>query len=171
RPDSHASLRSWACSPRGPTAWCHAASWSTRYGESSLRPALRAVSIRTLRACGGSWTRTCRGALRTGRGVRPPGCSSRRAAATCSGSILAPSTAPSSSSVRARLVACERATAEALQVYQDARERLAEDLGIDPGGELTTIHRQLLAMDPALAGHAETRETTSVSPRAAPPPA
>jgi DNA-binding SARP family transcriptional activator len=61
--------------------------------------------------------------------------------------------------------------AEALQVFQDARERLAEDLGIDPGGELTTIHRQLLAMDPALAGHAETRETTSVSPRAAPPPA
>jgi DNA-binding SARP family transcriptional activator/Tfp pilus assembly protein PilF len=61
--------------------------------------------------------------------------------------------------------------AEALQVFQDARERLAEDLGIDPGGELTTIHGQLLAMDPALAGHAETRETTSLSARAASPPA
>jgi len=65
--------------------------------------------------------------------------------------------------------------AEALQVFQDARERLAEDLGIDPGGELTTIHRQLLAMDPALDGHAESRETTSPSPptmlRAAAPPA
>ena len=42
--------------------------------------------------------------------------------------------------------------AEALQVFQDARERLAEDLGIDPGDELSRIHGQLLAMDPALAG-------------------
>jgi DNA-binding SARP family transcriptional activator/tetratricopeptide (TPR) repeat protein len=40
--------------------------------------------------------------------------------------------------------------AEALQVFHDARERLAEDLGIDPGNELTRIHQQLLAMDPAL---------------------
>ena len=42
--------------------------------------------------------------------------------------------------------------AEALQVFRDARERLAEDLGIDPGSELTRIHRQLLAMDPELDG-------------------
>jgi len=40
--------------------------------------------------------------------------------------------------------------AEALHVFHEARERLVEDLGIDPGAELTRIHRQLLAMDPAL---------------------
>ena len=44
--------------------------------------------------------------------------------------------------------------AEALRVFGETRERLAEDLGIDPGGELTRIHRQLLAMDPALDGPA-----------------
>jgi DNA-binding SARP family transcriptional activator/tetratricopeptide (TPR) repeat protein len=45
--------------------------------------------------------------------------------------------------------------ADALQVFHEARERLAEDLGIDPGGELTHIHRQVLTMDPALDGPAE----------------
>jgi DNA-binding SARP family transcriptional activator/tetratricopeptide (TPR) repeat protein len=40
--------------------------------------------------------------------------------------------------------------AEALRVFREARERLAEDLGLDPGVELTRIHQQLLAMDPAL---------------------
>ena len=42
--------------------------------------------------------------------------------------------------------------AEALGVFRDVRERLAEDLGIDPGIELTSIHQRLLAMDPALGG-------------------
>ena len=42
--------------------------------------------------------------------------------------------------------------AEALRVFDATRKRLAEDLGIDPSGELTRIHRQLLAMDPALDG-------------------
>jgi len=40
--------------------------------------------------------------------------------------------------------------AEALQVFRNARERLAEDLGIDPGSELTRIHQQVLAMDAGL---------------------
>jgi len=40
--------------------------------------------------------------------------------------------------------------ADALGVFRDARERLAEDLGIDPGVELSRVHQQLLAMDPAL---------------------
>jgi len=61
--------------------------------------------------------------------------------------------------------------AEALQVFHDARERLAEDLGIDPGGELTRIHGQLLAMDPALAGHPSDTEVTYLRPQASPPPA
>lgn len=60
--------------------------------------------------------------------------------------------------------------AEALQAFHDARERLAEDLGIDPGDELTRIHRQLLAMDPALAGQGG-GETAVLPPQAAPPPA
>ncbi len=42
--------------------------------------------------------------------------------------------------------------AEALRVFGETRMRLAEELGIDPGGELARIHRQLLAMDPALDG-------------------
>jgi DNA-binding SARP family transcriptional activator/Tfp pilus assembly protein PilF len=61
--------------------------------------------------------------------------------------------------------------AEALQVFHHARERLAEDLGIDPGSELTQIHRQLLAMDPALAGRARPGEITLMAPHAAPSPA
>ncbi|HEX3715558.1 MAG TPA: BTAD domain-containing putative transcriptional regulator, partial [Trebonia sp.] len=40
--------------------------------------------------------------------------------------------------------------AEALRAFHDARERLAEDLGIDPGTELARIHQRVLAMDPAL---------------------
>jgi phosphoglycerate dehydrogenase-like enzyme/DNA-binding SARP family transcriptional activator/Tfp pilus assembly protein PilF len=40
--------------------------------------------------------------------------------------------------------------AEALRVFHDARERLAEDLGIDPGIELAKVHQRVLSMDPAL---------------------
>jgi len=61
--------------------------------------------------------------------------------------------------------------AEALQAFQEARERLAEELGIDPGSELTQIHRQVLAMDAALDGPAEPAAVTlaASSPQAAQP--
>ena len=42
--------------------------------------------------------------------------------------------------------------AEALQVFYDIRDRLGQDLGIDPGSELNQIHQQVLALDPALDG-------------------
>ena len=62
--------------------------------------------------------------------------------------------------------------AEALQVFQEARQQLAEDLGIDPGDELTRIHRQMLAMDPALATEpalgGQPGGSTTLLPRSAP---
>jgi DNA-binding SARP family transcriptional activator/Tfp pilus assembly protein PilF len=47
------------------------------------------------------------------------------------------------------LYRCER-HAEALRVFQDARRVLADELGIDPGTDLSRIHQQVLTMDPAL---------------------
>ena len=41
--------------------------------------------------------------------------------------------------------------AEALQAYQDARTRLVEELGIEPGERLRELERAVLAQDPALA--------------------
>ncbi len=41
--------------------------------------------------------------------------------------------------------------AEALRVFQDGRRMLAEELGIDPGSDLSRIHQQVLTMDPVLA--------------------
>jgi DNA-binding SARP family transcriptional activator/tetratricopeptide (TPR) repeat protein len=65
--------------------------------------------------------------------------------------------------------------AEALQVFHDVRDRLAEELGIDPSAELTNIYQQVLAMDPALDGPAEPPKPPAamVSPlvREAPAPA
>jgi DNA-binding SARP family transcriptional activator len=46
--------------------------------------------------------------------------------------------------------------AEALRAFHDAREQLAEELGIDPGTELARIHQRVLAMDPALEMPAQT---------------
>jgi DNA-binding SARP family transcriptional activator/tetratricopeptide (TPR) repeat protein len=40
--------------------------------------------------------------------------------------------------------------AEALRVFTDGRHVLAEELGIDPGTELSRIHQQVLNCDPAL---------------------
>ncbi len=41
--------------------------------------------------------------------------------------------------------------AEALRIFAEGRRVLAEELGIDPGGELSRIHQQVLTMDPGLA--------------------
>lgn len=39
---------------------------------------------------------------------------------------------------------------EALDSYQDLRRRLADELGLDPGPELATLHKAILEQDPAL---------------------
>ena len=41
--------------------------------------------------------------------------------------------------------------ADALQAYQDARRKLVEELGIEPGERLRDLERGILAQDPALA--------------------
>lgn len=48
------------------------------------------------------------------------------------------------------LYRCER-QADALQVYQDARRKLVEELGLEPGERLRELERAILAQDPALA--------------------
>jgi DNA-binding SARP family transcriptional activator len=44
--------------------------------------------------------------------------------------------------------------ADALAVFQDIRQRLADELGVDPGRELSELHQQILRADPAMAGPA-----------------
>ncbi|MEV1167643.1 BTAD domain-containing putative transcriptional regulator [Nonomuraea sp. NPDC049784] len=41
--------------------------------------------------------------------------------------------------------------AEALAIYADTRRLLADELGVDPGPELATLHQAMLRADPALA--------------------
>ena len=48
------------------------------------------------------------------------------------------------------LYRCGR-NAEALRVFAEGRRVLADELGIDPGGDLSRIHQQVLTADPALA--------------------
>jgi DNA-binding SARP family transcriptional activator/Flp pilus assembly protein TadD len=59
--------------------------------------------------------------------------------------------------------------ADALQVFQEARSRLAEDLGIDPGPDLSRVYQQVLTLDPALDGPAGREQPAFLSaPVAAP---
>ena len=48
------------------------------------------------------------------------------------------------------LYRCDR-QADALQAYQDARRKLVDELGIEPGGRLRELEQGILAQDPALA--------------------
>lgn len=59
--------------------------------------------------------------------------------------------------------------AEALQAFHDTRQVLADELGIDPGPELSRIHQQILAPDPSL--EAPGRPAPAAAIPAAPPPA
>jgi DNA-binding SARP family transcriptional activator/tetratricopeptide (TPR) repeat protein len=59
--------------------------------------------------------------------------------------------------------------AEALRVFGETRRRLADELGVDPGSELTRTHQQLLAMDPALDGPTADVIEVLAQPSAVPP--
>lgn len=54
--------------------------------------------------------------------------------------------------------------AEALEVYRDARGRLVDDLGLEPGPELQELQRAILAQDPAL--QPPTRGRSAIPPAA-----
>ncbi len=57
--------------------------------------------------------------------------------------------------------------AEALQVFRDLRDRLARELGVEPGNELQRLHQRLLSGDPALARPASpTRALSRVADQA-----
>ncbi|MFB6893892.1 BTAD domain-containing putative transcriptional regulator [Kitasatospora sp. NPDC056327] len=64
--------------------------------------------------------------------------------------------------------------AEALGVYSDTRKLLIEELGVEPGTGLSTMHARILAGDPALAAVPARRPAArpqSEAPPAAPAPA
>lgn len=59
----------------------------------------------------------------------------------------------------------EGRTSDALLHYQRVRERLAEELGVDPGQALQQLHQQILTADPALDMPARRSATASASAR------
>lgn len=61
------------------------------------------------------------------------------------------------------LYRCDR-QADALQAYQEARVRLIEDLGIEPGERLRELERQILAQDQALALPVPTDSESQAAP-------
>src|SRR5919106_2237367 len=65
--------------------------------------------------------------------------------------------------------------ADALQAYQDARRRLVEELGVEPGERLRELEQAVLAQDPALALPVpvapKPEAEIAVPPESEPPPA
>ena len=64
---------------------------------------------------------------------------------------------PLNESLQARLILVLAATgqqAQALARYQAVRERLSDELGVDPGAEMRTAHRKVLRQDFPPRGHA-----------------
>jgi DNA-binding SARP family transcriptional activator len=60
-------------------------------------------------------------------------------------------------------------TAEALEQYQRIRNRLAGELGLDPGAALRRLHQRILALDPAIPGSAAARAPAAATESAAHP--
>lgn len=52
---------------------------------------------------------------------------------------------------------------QALQAYQEVRRTLADEVGIEPGVELQSLHRKILDNDPSLTRPARPTETTSTA--------
>ncbi|WP_189133119.1 AfsR/SARP family transcriptional regulator [Wenjunlia tyrosinilytica] len=61
-------------------------------------------------------------------------------------------------------------TAEALKCYESTRQRLADELGIDPGPSLKQLHHQVLTCDPAVTPHTGPAVTIRPAPAAVPAP-
>jgi YVTN family beta-propeller protein len=59
---------------------------------------------------------------------------------------------------------------DALAAYRDARERLVEEVGVEPSAELQRLHEAILAHDPALDLPAGDAEEPPVATAARPPP-
>ncbi|WP_268823870.1 BTAD domain-containing putative transcriptional regulator [Yinghuangia soli] len=57
---------------------------------------------------------------------------------------------------------------EALAAFQDLRTRLADDLGLDPGPEITALHQAILRQDPDLAALPRTTAASTPTAEAAP---
>ncbi|HET9142973.1 AfsR/SARP family transcriptional regulator [Actinophytocola sp.] len=54
--------------------------------------------------------------------------------------------------------------AEAVRIYQSTRGALVEELGLEPGPELSSLHQRILAADPNLAGPASAWGRAPVGP-------
>ncbi|MFC5823126.1 AfsR/SARP family transcriptional regulator [Nonomuraea insulae] len=60
---------------------------------------------------------------------------------------------------------------DALNVFTETREALIDELGIEPGHELTTLHQRILAADPTLAAAEVTQEDEQLDEEEQQPPA
>ena len=101
-----------------------------------------------------------------GSGRRPPRRADRRAPAAHERAPLARAPARSAD---ARAVPSGR-QADALEAYRHAREKLASELGIEPGPELHDLHQAILLHDPATQTRRATRRRLHSPASALPAP-